>query len=250
MTKPIIVTTSWDDGDRHDLRIAELLQAHGMQGTFYVPIKPFNANPALSPDNLRSMHAQGFEIGGHGIAHENMSSLSREEAIEVARTCKRTLEDTVADELRMFCYPNGRYSAKVVEALRSAGYQGARTIRLLATEMDCGPFDLPTSTQVYPHTRIEYLRNIARSHNPGRLYDYVTSLSLDDDWMEIGKKLFNRVLANGGIWHLWGHSWEIQDMGLWEQLQEMLDYVARRDSVLYLTNGDVLGYLPAYASVN
>src|SRR5262249_53760070 len=140
--KPIIVTTSWDDGDRHDLRIAELLEKHHMRGTFYVPVKPFHSEPALSPDDLRFLSGRGFEIGGHGIAHENLPALELGKAQEVARACKQTLEDTVGHELRMFCYPNGRYTAAVAEAVRSAGYHGARTVRLLATELNYGPFDL------------------------------------------------------------------------------------------------------------
>jgi peptidoglycan-N-acetylglucosamine deacetylase len=121
---------------------------------------------------------------------------------------------------------------------------------LLATELNYGPFDLPTSAQVYPHTRIEYLRNITRAKNLGRLYDYVTRLHLDDNWIAIGKSLFDRVLTQGGIWHLWGHSWEIQQMQLWNQLREMLDYVSGRQGVIYLNNGDVLRYLPTCTSLN
>jgi peptidoglycan/xylan/chitin deacetylase (PgdA/CDA1 family) len=221
-----------------------------MRGTFYVPLQPFDGHPALSADDLRSLCAEGFEVGGHGIAHENMSQISLQKATHVVQTCKAVLEDTVGQRLRMFCYPNGRYSHHVVEALKTAGYEGARTVCLLATEVSYGPFDLPTTAQVYPHTRTEYLRNITRARSLGRLYDYVAHLSLDNDWIEIGKKLFDRVLKYGGIWHLWGHSWEIQHLGLWDEMQQMLDYVCSRDDVLYLNNGDVLKYLPTYASAN
>ena len=34
-----IVTTSWDDGDPSDLRVAELLAARKLPGTFYIPVK-------------------------------------------------------------------------------------------------------------------------------------------------------------------------------------------------------------------
>ena len=33
----LIVTTSWDDGSRLDLKLAELLEKYGISGTFYVP---------------------------------------------------------------------------------------------------------------------------------------------------------------------------------------------------------------------
>lgn len=245
-----IVTTSWDDGDLRDLRIAEMLQSYAMRGTFYVPIEPFNGNPSLTPDHLRSLSAAGFEIGGHGVAHEIMSEISAGHADTVVRTCKAILEDTVGQSLRMFCYPRGRYTPQVVEALKNAGYEGARTIRLLATGVRCTPFALPTSIQVRPHTRVEYLRNIGRARNIGGLYDYMTNLNLAAGWMEIGKKLFHRMLDRGGIFHMWGHSWEIDEMNLWDELREMLYYVSRRDGVVYLNNADVLRYLPSPGSAN
>lgn len=246
--KPRIVTTSWDDGDLRDLRVAELLKSCAMRGTFYVPIEPFDGNASLTREHLRALAAEGFEIGAHGIAHENMAALPLEQARYVARTCKAVLEDTLGRKIRMFCYPRGRYTAQVAGALRDAGYDGARNVHLLETAITAQPFDLPTSTQVYPHTRAEYLRNIARARNLGRLYDYVAHLNLGDGWLTIGRKLFDRVLEQGGIWHLWGHSWEIDQLGLWEQMREMLDYVCRREGVLYLNNAEVLAYLPA--SVN
>jgi len=248
--KTRIVTTSWDDGDICDLRVAELLQARAMRGTFYVPIEPFNGNPALSHNDLRSLCSEGFEIGGHGVAHEIMSEISAQKANQVVRTCKDILEDTLGQQLRMFCYPRGRYTRHVVEALKSAGYEGARTVRLLATEIRCSPFDLPTSIQVYPHTRVEYLRNLGRARNFSGLYDYVTSLNLAAGWLGIGKKLFDRVLDQGGVWHMWGHSWEVDQLNLWDEMREMLDYVSGREDVLYLNNGDVLKYLPSYSSAN
>jgi hypothetical protein len=48
--------------------------------------------------------------------------------------------------------------------------------------------------------------------------------------------LFDRVLQEGGIWHLLGHSWETEKLGDWSQLREMLDYVSGKPRVRYLTN--------------
>ena len=57
------------------------------------------------------------------------------------------------------------------------------------------------------------------------------------DWVALGKRLFDRVLREGGVWHLFGHSWEIEQRGLWDGLAELTRYVARRPGVTYLTNG-------------
>jgi peptidoglycan/xylan/chitin deacetylase (PgdA/CDA1 family) len=238
-----IVTTSWDDGDVRDVKIAEMLASHGMSGTFYVPIKPFNGNPSLSVSQMRSMIAGGFEIGGHTINHEILTEVPVRDLDHIVTTCKKIHEDNLGERLRMFCYPRGRYTRHTVTALEKAGYEGARTVELLATDTISGLYDLPTSIQVYRHTRTEYLRNIVRVRAAKRLFDYVGPLGFGDDWIDLGKKLFHRVLENGGVWHLWGHSWEIDEMGLWDEMREMLAYVSGRDDVLYLNNGDMVQQL-------
>lgn len=244
-----IVTTSWDDGDVRDLKIAEMLAAHGMSGTFYVPIEPFSGNPSLSVSHMRSMIAGGFEIGGHTINHEILTEVPTKDLDYIVTTCKQIHEDNLGERLRMFCYPRGRYTAHAVTALQKAGYEGARTVRLLATEAIYGLYDLPTSIQVYRHTRTEYLRNIGRARAVGRLFDYVGPLGFGDDWIELGKRLFDRVLKDGGVWHLWGHSWEIDEMGLWGEMSEMLKYVSGRDDVTYVNNGDMVQRLTESGSL-
>src|SRR5271167_749746 len=70
METPRIVTTSWDDGDRADLRLAEMLRSRAIRGTFYVPNTPYAGRPALSHADLRALSAEGFEIGAHSVSHK------------------------------------------------------------------------------------------------------------------------------------------------------------------------------------
>lgn len=55
-------------------------------------------------------------------------------------------------------------------------------------------------------------------------------------WVELAKRLFDAVLEDGGVWHLYRHSWEIETLGLWDGLRELLDYVCWRDKVRYVPN--------------
>ena len=79
---------------------------------------------------------------------------------------------------------------------------------------------------------------------PGGLFDYVTQFIRLDSWVSMGKILFDRVLKEGGVWHLYGHSWQIEEMGLWDDLKEMLDYVSNRGGVAYMPNRGLLELLP------
>jgi peptidoglycan/xylan/chitin deacetylase (PgdA/CDA1 family) len=241
----MIVTTSWDDGDVRDLRIADLLLQRGLPGTFYVPLHPFGGSPALTPDNLRAMTSAGLEIGAHGVDHEIMSELSFEHALRVVGHCKCVLEERLGAEVPMFCYPRGRYNSDTIRCLKKVGYRGARTVQMVNTHLSFGPFEMPTSSQVYPHASMRYLRNMARGRNFRAMYEYLVDLRYESNWVKLSKKLFDRALEHNGIWHIYGHSWEIDELGLWDGLKEVLDYASKRDNVLYLTNGALVNHLTA-----
>ena len=133
--------------------------------------------------------------------------------------CKHLLEDTLGNEIRIFCYPRGKYRTTVIKFLKEAGYEAARTTRMLSTALNFDPFEMPTSLHAFPHTRAMYLRNIARARNLGTLYDYLTRLDRTATWVDLGKALFDRVLDLGGVWHLYGHSWLIEELGLWNEVK-------------------------------
>ena len=73
-----------------------------------------------------------------------------------------------------------------------------------------------------------------------RTWAYATHFRCAENWVELAKILFDSVLRNGGLWHLYGHSWEIEELRLWDSLKEVLDYVSNRHGVLYLANGPVV----------
>jgi hypothetical protein len=240
MEKLRIVTTSWDDGDRADLRLAEILRARGIGGTFYVPINPPKARPALSHAELRTLSSEGFEIGTHGFSHKPLWGLSAGELAKEVNPCKPILEDILGTEVRMFCYPNGRYDSNVIRTLRETGYWGARTVRMLATRLDFDPFEMPTTVQISPHPAYSYIKNVARARKMEGLQACFTHRTRLGNWLELGKTLFDSVMENGGIWHLYGHSREIEELDMWKDLEDILEYVGQRKGVMYVPNSEVI----------
>lgn len=244
MKKPLrIVTTSWDDGDPDDLRVAELLHSRGLVGTFYIPLIGHHGRKTLGPAELKSLRSGGFEVGAHGVSDTVLTGLSTGKLAQEVEMCKSGLEDTLSEPVQMFCYPRGRFNKCVIKYVKEAGYKGARTTRMMRQGLDFDPFQMPTSLLAHPNTKIQYARNLVRGRNVSGLFDYMTQFIRLDSWTSIGKILFDRVLSEGGVWHLFGHSWEIEKGGLWAGLAEMLDYVSRREGVLYCTNSEILKYL-------
>lgn len=244
MPTPVIVTTSWDDGDPTDLKIAELLAAWGLCGTFYVPIQGHHTPKRVNGSDLRFLAEKGFEIGAHGVSHSNLTQCNPEDLAREVGYSKRYLEDELGRAVRMFAYPNGRYNHQVVLSLKEAGYSGARTTRMLARTIHFDPFQMPTSIQAYPHSRSRYLRNLGRAFSILRTTEYLLRLQQAGRWVDLAKTLFDAVLRNGGVWHLYGHSWEVDELQLWNSLKEIFSYVSMQPGVLYLSNSQVLNLSP------
>jgi peptidoglycan/xylan/chitin deacetylase (PgdA/CDA1 family) len=245
---PTIVTTSWDDGDPLDLTVADLLRERHLAGTFYFPFMGYEGRRTVEPGQLRSLASEGFEVGGHGMSHRVLTPLRSEEVGREVGVCKNRLEDILGEPVRMFCYPKGRLNANVKLQVKRAGYAGARTTRMLSQRLDFDPFRMPTSLLAYPCSRKMYVNSLLRGMSIRGLLDRVTDLIWPGNWVSMAKVLFDQVLGRGGVWHLYGHSWQIEQMGLWDDLKEILDYVAGRKGVVYATNAQVLSFLPERAA--
>ena len=81
--KPVIVTTSWDDGHKRDIRLASLLRKYGVGGTFYIcpETHEFPAAERLTSDEIRELAGE-FEIGAHTMTHPHLSRLDADAARE------------------------------------------------------------------------------------------------------------------------------------------------------------------------
>jgi peptidoglycan-N-acetylglucosamine deacetylase len=235
--KTTIVTTSWDDGNSADLRLAELLHSRGINATFYIPIK--YSEQTLSENEVKGL-ASRFEVGAHGFTHKLLSRLTSDELVEEIGACKTTLEDITSREVRMFCYPCGRYDNRVVRMLRAFGYRGGRTTRMLGMQPQFDSFEMPTTVQAFPHAPLAYLKNLAKGGKFEYFKTFMAQRARLGNWVELSKSLFDVALQDGGVWHLYGHSWEIDRLRLWDDLREVLDYISRRKGVYYMTNGELV----------
>ena len=237
---PSIVTTSWDDGDPLDLEVARMLADRALPGTFYVPIRGHHPYARMNRAGLLSLDSRGFEIGAHGVSHPNLPQCDTEQLAREVETCKKRLEDDLGKEVSMFAYPNGRHNTKVIVAVKRAGYIGARTTAMLARGLNFDPYRMPTSVQAFPHSQFQYFKNFLTSSNFKSSWGRLAPLPRARNWVELAMLLFDTVVSKGGVWHLYGHSWEINDFKLWEELRVVMDYVANRPGVLYLPNSEVV----------
>ena len=231
--KTVVVTTSWDDGHKHDLRLAQLLKDYGLKATFYVSPEnqEFAQHDLLTLPELREI-SRDFEIGAHTLTHPRLPTISQEQARKEIIESKAVLEEVTGKEISTFCYPGGAYRALHVKLVRDAGYRYARTVLRYRFEMD-KPHEAPTSMQAYNHrSDVWKIARFAR-FQPMNFLRYLK-------WDTLARAMFDRVVEDGGVYHIWGHSWEIDRHNDWERLETVFRYISAHPKVKYVTNGELI----------
>jgi len=233
------VTTSWDDGHPLDLRLADLLAAHGVRGTFYVPRSA--ARKTMSAAELRRISAL-FEIGAHTLHDVVLTRTTDQQARQEIAGSKSWVEDITGLPCLMFCPPKGEYSARHIDMIREAGYLGMRSVEMLSLDSPrptAGLALMPTSAQAFPHGPLALARNAIKRKAFGNLWRLVVHGRMVA-WPKLASALFCRCVERGGVFHLWGHSWELQEADQWQHLDDTLRLMSQFvDSAAFLANGEV-----------
>ena len=224
-------TLSYDDGVVQDRRLAALIRSYGMKATFNLnsallgvedrggyPGKPLLDISKVSAEELGTVYA-GHEIAGHGLYHSDLAGVGAPRASYEILEDKRRLEALCGEPLCMFAYPFGTFSEDVKQALRLAGYRGARTIR------STYDFRLPADPLAW---------DPSCHHNDPRL-------------MELARAFVEEPMPFPLLFYVWGHAYEFDDCDNWERMEELLAFLApHSDKIWFATNGEILRYLDAH----
>ncbi len=233
-----IVTTSWDDGHPLDLRLAGLLAKYGVPATFYLPVERAKRG-CMSPDEMREI-GRSFDVGGHTYHHVSLRKVPAGEASEEIIGGKRRLEDIVGRELISFCYPYGEYNDRVVKTVKEAGFIGARTTECLNRSVR-DLFRMGPTVHAKDWWFGPYVKHSVASRNIGLLLFMLRSNLLSKGWDDVALGLLDFIIDHGGVWHLYGHSWEIGSNGDWARLERVLHGISvRSERVLRMDNSQLM----------
>ncbi len=224
------LTLSYDDGVQQDRRLVALLRKYGVKATFNLNSGRLGLSErslvfgpeldvsTVSAEEVSSLY-EGFEVATHGKTHSGLSNLG-------PLACSEVLEDRLALEritgklVLGHAYPYGSFDTEVKTALRAAGIRYARTIRSTFA------FDLPT----------DYLE-----WNPTCHHTEAELMPLAKDFCE-GRRFIRDPL----LFYLWGHSYEFDQFGNWDVIEDFLAYISDfRDQIWFATNGEIVDYLDA-----
>ncbi len=231
-----LITTSWDDGHPLDFRLAALLHKYNLPGTFYIP--KYNAeHEVMSAQHIAEL-AKGFEIGGHTIHHIRLHTTDAVTLKNEIGGCREWLADVLGSAPQSFCFPGGVFHQKAIDAVGAAGFSIARTTELLSIETETPATLVPTTLQVYEHSTFTYAKHLAKRRRWSNLMQWLRSYSLYR-LPSLAESYLNEIEKNGGCFHLWGHSWEIEEFDLWEKLEELFRIISDRNDFAYVANKDI-----------
>jgi len=245
--KTVIVTTSWDDGHPHDLRLSNLLNTFGVKGTYYIP-QSNEGMPVVTKEGIRALKSCGGEIGAHTLTHVELPAFGKKRIGEELSGGKKYLEDIIGEEVTSFCYPRGKFKRDLRYLVADAGYKLARTTFSFNIDNNYDPLYMPTSLQFYPHSPYVHTQHAIKELNIKGLYNYLALFHIERDLYKLVTRIFDHVVDHGGVFHLWGHSWEIEKMQLWSLLEKTLRYISSRNNVQYMSNKEVVDFRTSISS--
>jgi peptidoglycan/xylan/chitin deacetylase (PgdA/CDA1 family) len=76
----------------------------------------------LDAAGIREIAAAGMEIGSHGLLHRDLTRLHEVSLTAEVRGSRRRIEDLTGTAPAGFCYPYGALDARVLPAVKAAGY--------------------------------------------------------------------------------------------------------------------------------
>lgn len=207
----IIYKASFDDGCALDVRVADLLERYGWkkeEAIFYIPsqweeVNKQHGDEPLSFEQLKSL-SKRFIIGSHTIVHPMLTRISSDAALYEIKLSRDRLERLLNIKVTDFCYPRGYANDDIRDMVRTY-YKTARNTLVGNLELAEDPVWESTTVHVAGKRRKEYEGT---------------------SWLSEGRRLLKeateRDIDTDTIYHLWGHSWELERYDAWDDFEIFL----------------------------
>lgn len=135
--QPTTVSITFDDTYADTMPGLDAMKARGIPGTLYVNSQRVGFNSQfMTRTQLRSYADVGFEIGGHTLNHEDLTTLSPE--VAQANICQdRANLANLGYRPTSFAYPFGAENLNIQQMAADCGYNSGRMISDLKSPASC-----------------------------------------------------------------------------------------------------------------
>lgn len=219
----IQISFSWDDGSPLDKKIFDLHEKYQFPAVLFVPNKNCEGLETLSKADIKAMaNSKIITFGGHTRNHVYLTEIPLENVFDEVADNKKYLEDIVQKNVDYFCFPGGKYNKDVFKEIssefkifRTAGTMSSNFSKIVRT---------PTF-HFYPRGRKSLLLNSLRNKDK-IFFDCLKKIG-EKDYFELIKEIISSASKKDKLYqiHIWGHSWEIENLGLWEKLESLFAFL-------------------------
>lgn len=227
------LTLSYDDGVEQDARLLDIMQKHGLKGTFNLNSGQFAPEGTVYPEGqihrrmtekaiVNLLKDSGQEVAIHAYYHGDLPALPAAHAVWQIVRDKEKLENTFGRIIRGMAYPYGTFSTEFTKTLQNCGVAYARTVQ------STHRFDIPNDWLTLPATC---------HHN-------------DPELMSLARKFAEDKPYRPHMFYLWGHSYEFEADDNWHVIEQFAEYIGRRDDIWYATNIEIHDYIQAWRSMH
>jgi peptidoglycan/xylan/chitin deacetylase (PgdA/CDA1 family) len=218
---------TWDDGHPDDLRLAALHEKYGLPCLLFVPAENAEGRPTLSKGDLRRVRSENVAVGAHTYRHRYLTELPPREVTAELTDGKKYLEDATGCAVEHFCFPGGRYNRRILREALSL-YKTVRTAETMRTRHQLPVVD--TTFHFFPRGLSSALYHSCRHREVNILRVALQSCGRTGYFELMERYLRYALAAQGGAARqdiiIWGHSWELTELRLWERYEQLLRLVA------------------------
>ncbi len=211
-----VLTMSYDDGKLADRKLVAIFNQYGIKGTFHINAGLFQDERRIKPDEFQELY-RGHEVSCHTYTHPTIARCPMEQVIRPVLMDREELEKIMNYPIRGLSYPNGSYSKEIMEVLPKLGIRYSRVVG------NTDNFELPKN----------YLEWKATCHHNHNL------LSLGQEFINLHKTQYLYMM------YVWGHSYEFDDKGNWDLIEDFCKLVSGKEDIWYATNIQIVDYMEA-----
>lgn len=124
-----LLTLTFDDGHEDNVTNAlPLLNQYDFKTTQCFETGTIQADPVQSQNNVLAFYNAGHEICSHTVTHPMLTQLNDTQLAQELTQSKSYLEGIIGATVPDFASPYGDYDARVINAIKAAGYASHRTV--------------------------------------------------------------------------------------------------------------------------
>jgi peptidoglycan/xylan/chitin deacetylase (PgdA/CDA1 family) len=115
---------TFDDGGVSSMLIADLLEAHGWRGHFFITTDYIGHAGFLAASQIRELHRRGHVIGSHSCSHPpRISHCATAELDREWSQSVKVLSNCLGEKIAVGSVPGGFYARRVAQAAQNAGIE-------------------------------------------------------------------------------------------------------------------------------